>query len=156
MVIILIDHLLLNILGFEFHNNKMVQVINFNFKKSCSLFVHFQLVSIMMKSSLMHDNDYTKHKLKHTGQGPVGYINYFLRVLNRHCERPFNSFKTLLRHLVNYCSTSLNDTSSTVQKPCSYLPAHSIIYLQSSLKSTYGQECQILLFFSISNQVNIY
>ena len=41
----------------------MLQVINFIFKKnSCPLFVYFQQVSVMMKNSLMHNNDYTELK----------------------------------------------------------------------------------------------
>lgn len=59
MVLILVDHSLLNFVRFsEFYNDKMLQAINFIFKKSCPLIIHFeQLVGIMMKSSLMHDND---------------------------------------------------------------------------------------------------
>lgn len=41
----------------------MLQVVNFIFKKnSRPLFVYFQQVSVMMKNSLMHNNDYIELK----------------------------------------------------------------------------------------------
>lgn len=41
----------------------MLQVVSFILKKkSHPLFVYFQQVSVMMKSSLMHNNDYIEHK----------------------------------------------------------------------------------------------
>lgn len=65
IISILVDHWLLNMLGFLSFVLKCCRSQILSLKESCPLFAHFhqQIVGIMMK---MHDNDYAEYKHKET------------------------------------------------------------------------------------------